>query len=95
MAGLYRAVIHRLHFLSQLLGLPLMKSGNSQVSWFKPGHQVKELMVSSKDWSLQCIEVLVGSEIILLLRQKMVKILKSLLPKKRGPRILIFQIHSC
>lgn len=77
MSGLYRAVISRMDFLSQFLGLHLIKFGNGQV---------KELMISSKQLSFQYIEVLFGSEMRLLFRQKMVKILKALLPKRReGP----------
>jgi len=64
----------RLDFSSQLLGLQFIKSENSQI---------KELMISSKELSFQYVEVLLGSERRLLFRQKMVKILKALLPKRR------------
>lgn len=77
MSVLYRAVISRLDFLFQLLGLRLIKFGNSRV---------KELMIPSKQLSFQYIEVLFGSEMRLLFRQKTVKILKAALSKRReGP----------
>lgn len=77
MSGLYSAVIGRVDFLSQFLGLQLIKFGNSQV---------KELMISPKQLSFQYVEVLFGSEMRLLFRQKRVKILQALLPKRReGP----------
>lgn len=77
MSGLYRAVIGRLDFLSQFLGLQLIKFGNSQV---------KELMISPKRLTFQYVEVLFGCEMRLLFRQKRVKILQALLPKRReGP----------